>query len=80
MGPTDSGLDLETKIFSTSGRGKTFFLTSLFIELIERLRAGQLCPVNEPYRDCQPLRHRRTFDRTKTKKLDSCIQPEVIDL
>jgi hypothetical protein len=35
MGPTDSGLDLETKIFSPSGRGKTFFLTSLFIELID---------------------------------------------
>ena len=35
MGTTDSGLDLETKIFSTSGRGKTFFLTSLFIELID---------------------------------------------
>jgi hypothetical protein len=33
MGTTDSGLDLETKIFSTSGRGRTFFLTSLFIEL-----------------------------------------------
>ncbi|HTF71040.1 MAG TPA: hypothetical protein VK638_51075, partial [Edaphobacter sp.] len=30
-----SGLDLETKIFSASGRGRTFFLTSLFIELIE---------------------------------------------
>src|ERR1700694_2831471 len=27
-----SGLDLETKIFSPSGRGGTFFLTSLFIE------------------------------------------------
>ena len=37
MGTTDSGLDLETKIFSTSGRGKTFFLTSLFIELIDPL-------------------------------------------
>jgi hypothetical protein len=33
---TDSGLDLETKIFSESGRGRTFFLTSLFIELICR--------------------------------------------
>src|SRR5229473_3408211 len=33
---TGSGLDLETKIFSASGRGRTFFLTSLFIELIER--------------------------------------------
>jgi hypothetical protein len=32
---TGSGLDLETKIFSASGRGRTFFLTSLFIELIE---------------------------------------------
>jgi hypothetical protein len=32
---TDSGLDLETKIFSESGRGRTFFLTSLFIELID---------------------------------------------
>src|SRR5258708_4665887 len=30
---TGSGLDLETKIFSPSGRGRTFFLTSLFIEL-----------------------------------------------
>ncbi len=30
---TGSGLDLETKIFSASGRGRTFFLTSLFIEL-----------------------------------------------
>jgi hypothetical protein len=32
---TVSGLDLETKIFSASGRGGAFFLTSLFIELIE---------------------------------------------
>src|SRR5713101_8242607 len=32
---TGSGLDLETKIFSASGRGRTFFLTSLFIELID---------------------------------------------
>jgi hypothetical protein len=32
---TGSGLDLETKIFSASGRGETFFLTSLFIELNE---------------------------------------------
>src|SRR6202521_5619650 len=32
---TGSGLDLETKIFSPSGRGGTFFLTSLFIEPIE---------------------------------------------
>src|SRR5450759_2148448 len=31
------GLDLETTIFSTSGRGRTFFLTSLFIELIDFL-------------------------------------------
>ena len=38
MGTTDSGLDLETKIFSTSGRGKTFFLTSLFIELQDQVR------------------------------------------
>ena len=36
---TDSGLDVETKIFSASGRGRTFFLTSLFIELIETFRA-----------------------------------------
>jgi hypothetical protein len=31
----DSGLYLETKIFSASGRGGAFFLTSLFIELID---------------------------------------------
>jgi hypothetical protein len=30
-----SGLDLEKKIFSASGRGGAFFLTSLFIELID---------------------------------------------
>src|SRR2546429_5586984 len=30
-----SGLDLETKIFSPSGRGRTFFLTCLFIELTD---------------------------------------------
>ena len=30
-----SGLDLETKIFWPSGRGGAFFLTSLFIELID---------------------------------------------
>jgi len=35
--PTESGLEVETKIFSASGRGRTFFLTSLFIELISRL-------------------------------------------
>src|ERR1039458_5947767 len=34
---TESGLDLETKIFSASGRGRTFFLTSLFIELIDKI-------------------------------------------
>jgi hypothetical protein len=34
---TGSGLDLETKIFSASGRGETFLLTSLFMELIEAL-------------------------------------------
>jgi hypothetical protein len=34
---TDSGLDLETKILSASGRGGAFFWTSLVIELIERL-------------------------------------------
>src|ERR1700730_4336063 len=33
---TVSGLDLETTIFSSSGRGRSFFLTFLFIELIER--------------------------------------------
>ena len=43
MGTTDSGLDLETKIFSTSGRGKTFFLTSLFIELIDPATGGFEC-------------------------------------
>src|SRR5579864_87520 len=32
---TDSGLEVETKILSSSGRGRSFFLTSLFIELIE---------------------------------------------
>jgi hypothetical protein len=32
---TDSGLDLETQTFSASGRGRGFFLTSLFIELID---------------------------------------------
>ena len=34
-GARDSGLDLETTILSFSGRGRTFFLTSLFIELID---------------------------------------------
>src|ERR1700694_1958284 len=37
-----SGLDLETKIFSPSGRGGTFFLTSLFIELTEPVVAEAL--------------------------------------
>jgi hypothetical protein len=32
---TGSGLDLENKIFSASGRGRTFFLTFLFMELID---------------------------------------------
>jgi hypothetical protein len=32
---TDSGLDLETKILSASGRGGAFFLTSLFMELVD---------------------------------------------
>src|ERR1700756_1570348 len=39
-----SGLDLETKIFSASGRGGAFFLTSLFIELIDLgLRGDSEC-------------------------------------
>jgi len=32
---TDSGLDIETQVLSFSGRGRSFFLTSLLIELIE---------------------------------------------
>jgi hypothetical protein len=36
----DSGLDLE-KEFPSSGRGGAFFLTSLFIELIDRRGASQ---------------------------------------
>ena len=36
---TDSGLDLETKILSASGRGRVFFLTSLFIELTTQRKA-----------------------------------------
>src|SRR6266481_8455451 len=45
-----SGLDLETKTFSPSGRGGAFFLTSLFIELIEnRQRPGQ-CSVTAIFR------------------------------
>ena len=47
-----SGLDLETKIFSASGRGGAFFLTSLFIELIDskqRLsQAGKVAKMNRP--------------------------------
>ena len=31
----DSGLDTETQVLSSSGRGRSFFLTSLFIELID---------------------------------------------
>src|SRR5439155_23664441 len=42
-----SGLDLETKIFSPSGRGRTFFLTSLFIVLTERI---QSCRARSPRR------------------------------
>jgi hypothetical protein len=45
---TDSGLDLETKIFSTSGRGRTFSLTSLFIELIDRVASQTVCFDNNP--------------------------------
>jgi hypothetical protein len=30
-----AGLDLETKILSASGRGGAFFLTSLFMELVD---------------------------------------------
>src|SRR5260370_42468729 len=47
---TGSGLDLETKIFSASGRGRTFFLTSLFIELIEPREGLQISglPVIRP--------------------------------
>jgi len=41
-----SGLDLETKIFSPSGRGGTFFLTSLFIELTDLVVGfGEKLPV-----------------------------------
>ena len=45
-----SGLDLETKIFSFSGQGRSFFLTSLFIELIDRDRRCDRRALNEPSR------------------------------
>ncbi len=48
---TDSGLDLETKTFSPSGRGRGFFLTSLFIELITQRGgdwAGVIFSIREP--------------------------------
>jgi hypothetical protein len=44
---TGSGLDLETEIFSASGRGGTLFLTSLFIELIENRLVLRLADVPE---------------------------------
>jgi hypothetical protein len=40
---TGTGLDLKTKIFSASGRGRTFFLTSLFIERIGHFEDTQVC-------------------------------------
>jgi len=46
---TDSGLDLETKIFSPSGRGRGFFLTFLFIELKTPPEEG-----NDRNRDISP--------------------------
>jgi hypothetical protein len=35
-----SGLDIETQLLSASGRGRSFFLTSLFIELIDCISVG----------------------------------------
>jgi len=50
---TVSGLDLEKKIFSASGRGGAFFLTSLFIELITGL--DETCPKTLLIVIAQPL-------------------------
>ena len=36
--PPNSGLEIETQILSPSGRGRSFFLTSLFIELIDTVK------------------------------------------
>jgi hypothetical protein len=36
----DSGLDTETQVLSSSGRGRSFFLTSLFIALIDCISVG----------------------------------------
>jgi len=41
--PMDSGLDLEKQNLD-SGRGRTFFLTSLFIELIDTVRHANGTP------------------------------------
>src|SRR6266851_6867723 len=49
---TGSGLDFETRIFSASGRGGTFFLTSLFIELAD----------GEPQASCREIASPDSFD------------------
>jgi hypothetical protein len=49
---TDSGLDIETQALSSSGRGRSFFLTSLFIELIDCISVG----VDRMQRNFEPIR------------------------
>src|SRR5260370_22735712 len=47
----DSGLDIETLVLS-SGRGRSFFLTSFFIELIDCISVG----VDRMQRNFEPMR------------------------
>jgi hypothetical protein len=49
---TDSGLEIETHVLSASGRGRSFFLTSLFIEPIDCISVAQ----NGMQRNFEPMR------------------------
>ena len=67
------------KIFSPSGRGRTFFLTSLFIELIGGVRApgrGQ----NNPYLVTEYNHEQaKTSGRIRLSRAVSPIRPELFE-
>ena len=62
----DSGLDTETQVLSSSGRGRSFFLTSLFIELIDCISVG----VDRMQRNFEPMR----------KQVESWQKSELTDV
>jgi len=70
--PPDSELDIETQVLSSSGRGRSFFLTSLFIELIDSALSVSA------FQEVQTNRHKKLSPGSQPRITPACRYLQVL--